>query len=573
MQKIKIFFLIVAIAVLTAFNVDNLNAQTFVYSEYEILSPPSILTYEPCMISNVVVSSPNGVNYMINTDEDRRVYVCELDYSYPTPQPVPSNMGYFQLPQLPPFYGITFINGIYTQKSNYDEIFLWGYDFSYAGMIAVIRLVSGVPTNLAFRYITDPSGPIYNGYPYPQMNANIMSVAVAPVSAVSSAYAFVVNGILGRIQVNNGMTFLATPIPYREYANGYKITSVAYDAANNNFVVSFNGSTPSQKGVGYINSTAFVSFGTSHLLTISPNTFQIGYGSYKVHVPNNYSATPGEVYLVHDLFQTTTNQEGLWITKMNYLTGIINTTRAIMLPFGNQAITVLDVEDDFYTNLQILAGTKTTSSTFNFMLQTGLASLSPSYCRAINNYNNNIHLRGMNFNRAYYDVFAYGANNCYGYLVEVSDLAYAPCVNTIQITQPTITVSQTILNPTTNTPAGYPFITPALQFTTLYNCDIVGTWLCGYSPSPSPKSVINNNPNGIKSNTAEIHQIGNNFICSYFEGNCDYKITDILGRILQDGTTQNNVENTIRISNSGVYFISVTDENKNVVTSKIIITE
>ena len=549
-------------------NATSLKSQTFVLSEYQVTTPSNAY-----MISNVEVSSPNFVNYMISTDEDRRVYVTELDFNYPTPQSVQS--WYFQLPQSAPFYGITFINGIYTQKSGYDEIFLYGHESSFAGIMAVIKMVGGVPQSLLYRYIENRSLATVNGYYQPLGNTKITSACAAPHFGgvpTMSAYAFVVNGQVGRVLVNSGQAFGATV--YKEYTD-YEITSVAYHSGSNKFVVSLNNPNyinyNTQIGVGYINNDGgLTNSSTSHFLKIQP-PFEIASGSSKVHVQNNNSA---DVILIQALYQATsptTGLEGFWITKINNTAGgVTGSSKAVMLPSGYRAVTIFDANDDF-NNLQILAGVKTSSGIFNFMLQTSLASFSNNYCRDMNSLSNNIVLRGMNFNNAFFDVLAYGAINGKGYVIEVSDLSSAPCLNTVAITQPAIIVTTSSF-PIDMSNSNYDFSMPIAN--TRYNSGIIGNWLCGWSPAPSAKALIQENPDGIESNNAaEINQIDNYFICSNFEGNCNYKITDILGRILQHGDTQNNVENNIKISDSGIYFISVTDENNNTITSKIIITK
>lgn len=61
------------------------------------------------------------------------------------------------------------------------------------------------------------------------------------------------------------------------------------------------------------------------------------------------------------------------------------------------------------------------------------------------------------------------------------------------------------------------------------------------------------------------------FICNNFEGACSYKIFDIFGRKLQEGTAHNNIEIEIRHKTTGTYLIQATDNKGNVETQKIII--
>ena len=63
------------------------------------------------------------------------------------------------------------------------------------------------------------------------------------------------------------------------------------------------------------------------------------------------------------------------------------------------------------------------------------------------------------------------------------------------------------------------------------------------------------------------------FVISNFEGNCKFKIIDMLGRTMQQGSTQNGVINNINVSTSGIYIISVADEKNNVQNSKAVISQ
>jgi len=79
-------------------------------------------------------------------------------------------------------------------------------------------------------------------------------------------------------------------------------------------------------------------------------------------------------------------------------------------------------------------------------------------------------------------------------------------------------------------------------------------------------------PNALTTNyDKQIEVINKEFVISNFEGNCSYKIFDVLGRAIQQGNTQNGVVNNINISTAGIYTINVTDEKNNNVSSKAVI--
>ena len=71
----------------------------------------------------------------------------------------------------------------------------------------------------------------------------------------------------------------------------------------------------------------------------------------------------------------------------------------------------------------------------------------------------------------------------------------------------------------------------------------------------------------------QIEVVKKTFTVSNFENNCKFKIVDMLGRTMQQGSTQNGVVNQINISTSGIYIISVTDEKNSTQNSKAVISQ
>ncbi len=63
------------------------------------------------------------------------------------------------------------------------------------------------------------------------------------------------------------------------------------------------------------------------------------------------------------------------------------------------------------------------------------------------------------------------------------------------------------------------------------------------------------------------------FVCNDFEGICTYKVYDIYGRLIDEGTTQNGNYNKLDIDTAGLYLICVQDINNNIRAEKIVISE
>ncbi|MDR2684707.1 MAG: hypothetical protein LBB53_04935, partial [Prevotellaceae bacterium] len=242
------------------------------------------------LMSSVMVSNQSGVNYMIGTDTDNNLFVAEMDYSFPTPQP--NWVKYFQIPNTAAVAcGQVFLKGGVIHPLN-GEIFVYGYGATgNAGVFAVITMTNGMPANLAFRRINTaaPDFQITSACwaNHPAINPNI------------TVYGIVFGDTFARVLVSSGSP---SAIFSKKIPNDYIIGSVAYDADLNNFVVSAYEQVNNKPAIAYIannamfNSNAF----NGHTLEIIQPNIHLANGTSKVLLEGNEFYYNQNATLIHD---------------------------------------------------------------------------------------------------------------------------------------------------------------------------------------------------------------------------------------------------------------------------------
>jgi hypothetical protein len=543
--------------------------------------------------SFVNMSNPTTAEtWFVASDDDGKIIVMQMDFSYPNPQP--QNIWAFSLtmPATPPTPAI---GQIYLKDGFFDpegNIFVYGFEeASNRGVYAKIFFTNNLPTTLIWAFIN-------------QSNTQITDACWADGYSGASTmnYGIIYGDAFGRVNgsIMGNFGFLGTR------KSVLNLTSVSYDQSENKFVLSGNsGINEPRQFIGTIENNSLLgtplsplSMPAKHLsLGTSLNPYMLSEKTNK-HVLSGYSN--GIAYLVQDIRDTSVNYgDGLWITEVNYLTGAVNWSKIYKFP--PIKVNVTNVAQN-YVNLYVLghhSGLDQNNNPFErrYIAQIDLSNPQNFIVKSMSDENwwgssmpstyyatEQMYLSSLNFNEATYNIYASGATNQGdAYLVEINDLMYDFCDIDHPITTPSFVCAcyGPISEVGLTSAAGSAVRRPS----TLTTYSIDNSLICGdiYMAKLKNEELkakidnkrLKNTANQqieIKTKTApNIKVYEKYFICNNFEGACSYKIFDIFGRKLQEGTAHNNIEIEIRHKTTGTYLIQATDNKGNVETQKIII--
>ncbi|MFY9592277.1 MAG: T9SS type A sorting domain-containing protein, partial [Bacteroidales bacterium] len=429
---------------------------------------------------------------------------------------------------------------------------------------------------------------------------------------------------LYRILVVNPMPniFILTITNSSKYIEDYYINSVDYDGSNDKFVVSAS-QLPIPNDTNYIrnqiiahidNNSQFPSNTfTTHQLEIDTN-FALLDRTSKVFLEGNHFYYTGNAFLVHDVYSINDLSDGFWLTKINYLTGSIDQTR-VYIAQDNYLYKILvgDAVDNF-DKIFVLGTFVSNKLPINevkrCVLQIDASNYNSAILKAMDDYDivnisplypphpphyTKLHpmgyLNGLIFNNLYYDIIGFGSIfKMYSYLVEVMDLNYSGDGCEHEVSLNIYTPEVIVNNPTYQTLGEFPTLTSALPVEIYGTYALTWETLCSYLPKSTEyfdngrkeniQRIINENMEKYPQKKALLKDIkapariqvsNNKFVCVNFEGKCKFIIYDAKGNIAQSGTTKNYELNNIEIKTNGMYLITVSDENNNTISNKIII--
>jgi len=195
-----------------------------------------------------------------------------------------------------------------------------------------------------------------------------------------------------------------------------------------------------------------------------------------------------------------------------------------------------------------------------------------------------MYLSSLNFNEATYNVYASGATLLGdAYLIEINDLMYDYCDIDRIVTTPSfvcacydpitavdLTVATGIAYKRLSTPTTYS-IDNSLLCGDIYKAELRNEELKLKIENKKLENTLNQQLDKEMKVVASIKVYENYFTCNNFEDVCNYKIFDIFGRIIQEGTTHNHKEIEIKIKTVGTYLIQITDNKGNVKTEKVFV--
>lgn len=576
-MKKKFFLAIVALVFSSGFAFGQ-NIHLEYYSEnFDFLS------------STTLVNNNSYVTYMVATNDAKQLFVTELNSS-PYLEPVSTNSVSFQMADT------VFIKGGFFDVD--DNIVVYGYiNPNKNGIIIKITMSNGSAVSIDYIKSPNASTEVIDGC-WSERQVG---------STVYKSYDFIyANSVFMRI--GNNFTSPA----YRTFSDG-NMRSVSWDDTNKKHIIS--GNMSGKNYVGY--------FGNNTALT--------PYKFYELSLPAGYTFSEGSnrhvlsdedsiVYLCQDLRFNVTDGDGLWISKINYISGQLYYSLAYR--FGIAKVWILDAtkNSDYLFVLghhngtdTIISGSNTITQIFErrFIAQFNMYDTTDYAVKFMSDYNltnvqvpspqyptydiiNTLYLNNITYNPNFETVFSSGAVNDKSYIVETYDLNYdVDCDSTKNVfiqDLPTTVVSHIPIwnailslnlwgNISVNSIASYnsiafsrDIICPDYYIMTYYqNQRLSELQNRNFEKSFKDGAVLNINTD-LFIPKVQIEIINNcQFVCKYFEGDCYFKIYDIAGRLLKEGITQNEELNSVSVNKPGIYIISVCDSKNQTAKAKVMI--
>ncbi|NLA25220.1 MAG: T9SS type A sorting domain-containing protein, partial [Bacteroidales bacterium] len=542
--------------------------------------------------SAIVVNSNTYVTYMVATNEAQQVFVTELS-PYPYLEPVNYNSIVFQMADT------VFLNGGFFDED--DNIVVYGYTNPNKNGI-IIKIIMNNGSAVAIDYVKNPNAntEITDGCWSEQ--------AQGPI--VHKTYDFIfANSVF--MHVKSDFSQIAV---YRTFSDG-NLRSVSWDNVNKRHIVS--GNRIGKNYIGYFGNNQGLSPCKFYELSL-PIEQSISIGSNRNILSNEDSIA----YLCQDVRFINENGDGLWISKINYITGQLY--NSIAYRFGFAKVWILDAtkNSDYLFILGHHNGTDTLASGANpitqvfekrFVAQFNMYDTTDYAVQFMQDYNltnlqdpnphhqtydiiNTLYLNNITYNPNFESVFSSGAINKKSYIVETYNLHYdlecdssknvflhniTPNITVVPCPWPGVIVNSNLWSPTIETQSistyntiafSRDIICPNYYMMINYQNQRI-TELQNRNFEKSFNNVNTENVGaGLITTKAQVKIINNaQFICENFDGICYYKIYDITGRLINEGITQNEETNNILISKSGLYIIKVNDSNNQKDQAKIII--
>ena len=508
--------------------------------------------------------------------------VFELDNSGGYLQPINSNQVHFDVHGN---YGdIILKDGFFDEDEN---IVVYGHEnYDNKGVIIKIFMDNGSPSSIKYVLNNAENTAVIDGCWSQYVLGN----------NVFKTYDFIVekdNGILYRTDYN-----LASRPSKKFNATNYRMTSVEWDDNHKKHIIGGTSISETQNAsiIGHFDNSINMTGGTFYFLEPSTATIE---KENSITLSGNGYYYEDIVYMCQDI-SSPYSLKGFCISEFNYMTGTINKTMLYNYSFNYSYHFTSGIAHNFM-NLFVLG--YNTLSDRRFIAQIDLYDYSNCIIGTIANglvntgtlfpYKSSIRFDDVTFN-----VVSTMTNRFEGaYITEAFDFNFDPCTN------PSIMMPTEIDFEISSVSAGNIATGASLAFTSQqrqpidYNMVLNSETFCPidtYNPTRNNrnnsaeiekiKKILEekvekyNNRTNISENgfvpTPEISVIGNEgFVCKNFEGKCDYKIYDMSGRIIYQGTTQNDNFNNIELNNSGIYIINVKDKNNQIVNMKFVITE
>ncbi|MDY0144161.1 MAG: T9SS type A sorting domain-containing protein [Bacteroidales bacterium] len=393
-----------------------------------------------------------------------------------------------------------------------------------------------------------------------------------------------------------------------------RMMSVSWDDTNSKHVVSGckapTETSPFKNFIGALVNLINIP-NTNPVYTFSPSGFISSEYTNKHILSGNGYYSDGIAYLIQDLRDTT---DALWVMKVNYLNGNVYSSNGYLFDAAKTSIidaahnfnslfilghhNGLNLEDSTHFESRYISQINIYDSTdfiTKHMMDVNLRNLpwvSTKYLIR------QVYLNNIIYNHYTSFVQASGAVNPDGMMVETFDMTLGTCDSTINNYLINVDYADTTYN-NFYSPLGFNnvWVQSGINISsipvTVYSTDDMSVYDNCISMSKSAsyfekheqiQQLIkekqelyqkeNRHDREFEKPNGQITVIDNNqFVCSEFEGACNYKVFDLYGRLISEGITENGKYHYLNINRSGMYLISVKDSNNNVKTKKIVISE
>ncbi|MDD4149716.1 MAG: T9SS type A sorting domain-containing protein [Bacteroidales bacterium] len=527
------------------------------------------------IITSAVLTNPNNATrYIVGIDEYFKLFVTQLDFSVPFPQPDNTNSRAFQMSDST--YGKIFLNGGFFDED--ENIVVYGYMAAdNRGIVIKINMNNGTPIS------------------FTRILGNTANTAVVDgcysayfIGATNiKCYSFIANG--GFFRVRNTLA----PAGNKKFSN-MQMTSVSWDNVARVNVVSGNSDTLNI--IGCLAGTLSLNPGT--FTYIHSYDFTASEWTNKNVLSGNGYYCDSIAYLCQDIREPITDGDGVWITAINYLSGQVISSNVYKFDFEKAFI--LDVAHNF-TNIYILGHHNYMDSQKKYLLQVDLYDPTLFIGKYMNDLDVDTvgggtwpYVKTAYLNKIYFDDYSFNVHSSSaalgnGYLVETFDLNYDNCDPEINVSLMDFTYDTDDFSYANG--SGVNFAPASTLVSTYVNytlsndtlCDAFGGKSANYEYNRKRIQQMIENKQAINNETSlqSIQSVSygevdvtadNRFICRNFNGQCKYKIFDMFGKLVDEGTTQNGIYNSIDVKTNGVYIIQVCDSDKQTINQKIIIT-
>lgn len=575
----------------------------FGQTAHELISGRGLAISSMVSVSNI----NNGDSHIIGIHKDG-VLLAQLDNNTPQGLLSPSAK-YFALNGV---HEIVLNGGFYDED---DNIVVYGHvGTNYKGIIIKINKINGAYSTITYTLSTE--------------NYTSVSDGCFSRSGTNKTYDFIIG--------NNKFVRLPTSISgtsnlsIKQFKQATSL-SVSWDADNSKHVISGckDGGNP-----GYLKNFIGTFPGTisiGNLQTFyyyTPSIYKASEHTNKHVLSGNGYYSDGTAYLLQDLrhpTQPNDTSDLLWFMHVNYNTGQVLSSKAYK--YDRSKVSIIDVAHNF-DNLFVLGHHGGTNITTNYdfehryIAQINLTNQSNVIIKHMKDLNlngliyystpdivRNLYQNNICFNHYTAMVQSAGAFGNKGFLVENFDMNYSECDSSISVLQQNIQYSTNSINrefyssltmsTTYNVPSpdnvfvwneNLYFATNSISNYVTYNLSIDENCVSFYAEDmylakrDEIQSIVREKQASYSTpeivNKKSVEEVGNievldnrSFVCKKFNGTCSYIVYDVYGRIMSEGTTRNDNYNDININIPGLYIIKVIDEDNNIKTNKIVISE
>lgn len=365
-----------------------------------------------------------------------------------------------------------------------------------------------------------------------------------------------------------------------QITDGY-ISCISWDNVNRNYI--FSGNIPDANPslysfIGYFDDN----FNLQNIFAFEPLSAYPLTNSCEQRTLH-YQVEGNEVVLCQQLrIGYPDNMDAIWLTRLNYMSGQVSIMNNNIFP--SHKLLLYDIAynseiDNIYILGRYIPPCAQGSTGKNCIVQvdastlSGLRALSviglvlnPQCLYGQDTYNS-IYLKQMIYNPNRSSIVSTGVYES-AYTTETIDMGSTQCDKLINIVYDMININRVNVNT-----SQYQRDTPTSLLSIFFPSSVILVETCPGSKSATSdnydndKIVIGHNDKQIPS----IRLIENSkFVCENFTGEFRYYIYDMMGRLIQNGDSENGKLNGLTLQNEGLYLISVIDQSGTMKSKKVI---